>query len=106
MSVSECSLGLRVLILQTVHASIKIINLQYIFDTILEISLRSMGHLTHTTPGGLAHRNEGRLATRQKKGVGRNALKPSASYSESWTPPELSQDPKDNPVGLNLVYTK
>ncbi|KAL0093377.1 hypothetical protein F4703DRAFT_1924007 [Phycomyces blakesleeanus] len=51
------------------------------------------GHLTYTTSGGSAqHRDEGRLSI--KKRSWRNALKPSASYSESWTPPELSQGPE------------
>ncbi|OAD72869.1 hypothetical protein PHYBLDRAFT_169130 [Phycomyces blakesleeanus NRRL 1555(-)] len=58
-----------------------------------KICLRSWGHLTHTTSGGSAQRrDEGRL--RVKKRSWRNALKPSASYSESWTPPELSQGPE------------
>ncbi|OAD78474.1 hypothetical protein PHYBLDRAFT_163579 [Phycomyces blakesleeanus NRRL 1555(-)] len=53
------------------------------------------GHLTYTTSGGSAqHRDEGRLSI--KKRSWHNALKPSASYSESWTPPELSQGPEDN----------
>ncbi|KAL0092486.1 hypothetical protein J3Q64DRAFT_1695006 [Phycomyces blakesleeanus] len=30
-------------------------------------TLRSLGHLTHTTPSGSAHQSEGRLANRQKK---------------------------------------
>ncbi|KAL0076983.1 hypothetical protein J3Q64DRAFT_1825391 [Phycomyces blakesleeanus] len=60
------------------------------------------GHLTYTTSGGSAqHRDEGRLSI--KKRSWRNALKPSASYSESWTPPELSQGPEGHPVGLNLL---
>ncbi|KAL0093151.1 hypothetical protein F4703DRAFT_1789593 [Phycomyces blakesleeanus] len=63
------------------------------------------GHLTYTTSGGSAqHRDEGRLSI--KKRSWRNALKPSASYSESWTPPELSQGPEGHPVGLNLVIYK
>ncbi|KAL0092537.1 hypothetical protein J3Q64DRAFT_1830040 [Phycomyces blakesleeanus] len=58
-----------------------------------KICLRSWGHLTHTTSGGSAqHRDEGRLSI--KKRSWRNALKSSASYSESWTPPELSQGPE------------
>ncbi|KAL0093473.1 hypothetical protein F4703DRAFT_1913262 [Phycomyces blakesleeanus] len=56
-------------------------------------TVRSWGHLTYTTSGGSAqHRDEGRLSI--KKRSWRNALKPSASYSESWTPPELSQGPE------------
>ncbi|KAL0082132.1 hypothetical protein J3Q64DRAFT_1830512 [Phycomyces blakesleeanus] len=55
--------------------------------------VRSWGHLTYTTSGGSAqHRDEGRLSV--KKRSWRNALKPSASYSESWKPPELSQGPE------------
>ncbi|OAD78967.1 hypothetical protein PHYBLDRAFT_141026 [Phycomyces blakesleeanus NRRL 1555(-)] len=70
-----------------------------------KICLRSWEHLTYTTSGGSAqHRDEGRLSV--KKRSWRNALKPSASYSESWTPPELSQGPAGHPVGLNLEFTK
>ncbi|KAL0075787.1 hypothetical protein J3Q64DRAFT_1853152 [Phycomyces blakesleeanus] len=62
-----------------------------------KICLRSWEHLTYTTSGGSAqHRDEGRLSV--KKRSWRNALKPSASYSESWTPPELSQGPADDDV--------
>ncbi|KAL0076972.1 hypothetical protein J3Q64DRAFT_1703198 [Phycomyces blakesleeanus] len=58
-----------------------------------KICLRSWGHLTYTTSGGSAqHRDEGRLSIKKRSWL--NALKPSASYSESWTPPELSQGPE------------